>query len=86
MRDAGCGVPGTSNFGPRTVVRLPSPDNSTLIIEHSQCVSPVLLFTRIPYLASRIPSFESRFSRQSRPSRLSQGSAVAVEAFVNYAG
>jgi len=27
-----------------------------------------------------------RFSRQSRPSRLSQGSAIAAEAFVNNAG
>ena len=38
---------------------------------------------------SRIPNFEprlSRFSRQSRPSRLSQASAIAVEEFMNNAG
>ncbi len=32
------------------------------------------------------PNFESRFSRQSRPSRLSQASAIAAEAFMNNAG
>ena len=29
---------------------------------------------------------QSRFSRQSRPSRVSQASAIAVEAFMNDAG
>jgi len=29
------------------------------------------------------PNFESRFSRQSRPSRLSQASAIAAEVFMN---
>jgi len=31
-------------------------------------------------------NFESRFSRQSRPSRLSQGSVIAAEVFMNHAG
>ena len=34
----------------------------------------------------RTSNFESRFSRLSRPSRLSQGSAIAAEAFMNNAG
>jgi hypothetical protein len=31
-------------------------------------------------------NFESSFSRQSRPSRLNQASAIAVELFMNNAG
>jgi hypothetical protein len=31
-------------------------------------------------------NFESRFSRQSRPSRLTQASAIAAEVFMNNAG
>jgi len=34
----------------------------------------------------RTSNFVSRFSRQSRPSRLSQGSAIAAEAVMNNAG
>ena len=37
------------------------------------------------YERFRIPNFESRFSRQSRPSRLSQASAIATEVFMNNA-
>ncbi|MBK5280973.1 MAG: hypothetical protein JJE16_02670 [Nitrospiraceae bacterium] len=31
-------------------------------------------------------NFESRFSHESRPSRLSQGSAIAAEVIMNHAG
>jgi len=34
----------------------------------------------------RTSNFESRFSRQFRPSRLSHGSAIAAETFMNSAG
>ena len=51
IRSSGFEVPETSNFGYRTVVRLPSPDNSTLNIPNA---SPPSCFSR----ASRIPNPE----------------------------
>ena len=69
IRSSGFEVPETSNFGYRTVVRLPSPDNSTLNIPNASPPSCFSRASRIQHLVSRIPNFKSRSFRLSRSFR-----------------
>ena len=79
-----------SNSEPRTQnseLLCPSPPSRQFNIEHSQCVSPILLFTRIPYPASHIPHPISRIpSRPSRSSRIAPMRAHGRSACVTLPG